>query len=175
MSTGATLVLAAVYVFKTILRIDNTEYKKAFDSVRKEVEDNLNEADKTTDVSNFFDKLSIPNNMGLLHMILMTTIVGIFENFDINTDMPDLKNYLKNHNVITSQKNYLDIDLKYILRRLRNSVSHYKYTYDGIKFVFEDDLPRGGDYFKAEFTKDELLLLVDEVSKYCVNSFNLKP
>lgn len=173
MNKNPEMILASIYVFKTLLRVDKNEYLKAYNDVRDEIESKLSISDKNG-AKAFLDSLSMPNNIGLFHMVLSTIVVGIFENFDINTDMPDLKNHLKMHMIINSNKRYNDIDLKYILRRLRNSVSHYNYSYDGNKFTFEDDNQYGNDFFKSEFTHLELVELIDEIAYFCVHNFSVK-
>lgn len=173
MNKNPTMILAAIYAFKTLLRVDQNEYLKAYNDVRSEIEKPLSISEKS-EAKDFLDSLSMPNNIGLFHMVLSTTIVGINENFDINADMPDLKNHLKSHMIVISNKNYNDIDLKYILRRLRNSVSHYNYSYDGNKFTFEDDNQSGTDFFKSEFTHKELVELIDEIAYFCVQNFSVK-
>ena len=107
-------------------------------------------------------------------MILTTVITGIYENYDIVSDMPDLKSYLKNNMIKSCNISYESIDLKYIVRRLRNSVSHYNYNFDGTKFVFEDNNTQGNDFFKAEFTHNEIATLVDEIALFCVETFSLQ-
>jgi hypothetical protein len=88
--------------------------------------------------------------------------------------MPNLKAILKSSMIKNSNTSYNDIDLKYLIRRLRNSVSHYNYKFDNNKFIFEDNNRTSTDFFKAEFTHAEIATLVDEIAVFCVKNFDLK-
>lgn len=164
------LMLICSYTFKTMLKIDGKEYKKAQSKVIAEMEYEKNKK-MPLELLAVFEAISEPNNMALYHMILVTLVAGVFENYDLKEkEMPGFRELFREDMIIECEKNYKDITLEYFVRRLRNSVVHLNYEFGDGRITFEDGYKGQKKDFRFKLTKLELSKLIDAICYYCARN-----
>lgn len=174
MSMKLTNMLASLYTYEAVRNIDEVSYKAGQDIAIMDYK-NRTGNELTPEEEAFFTSIEKPLNLGLINMMLYTSIVGIYENYKLKDKvMPKLSDVFKNHMYVKSEKSFANIDLNYLFRRMRNSISHYKYEYNGTHFIFKDD-DNGNKEFEVKFTLEELNELLDKTTRYIIDNCDLKP
>lgn len=171
------LILATVYTFLTILKVDKNHYKMCQKQV---INEHLVQAGKSiieSEMKVFFRYIEAPNNQALFIMTATILFCGIFEIYSIdkNIVMPGFSEVFKEHMLVDSNVKFSTITLHYLMRRLRNSIQHFNYDFDGKHFWFEDiNNNKVEDHFKVKLTKYELSLLIDNITFFITINCPLK-
>lgn len=165
-------VFASYITFKTVQYVYDKDYENAQSKVINEIEKNIGRPLNSSEKA-FFDSIKKPMNLGLLFMAFYPLITGLHTVYDMSSaSMRNFKIVFKVHNVINSYVPYKNINVDMLMKKLRDSISHYRYRYDQInnKFVFTDDNQQGTKFVEFHFNPDELVNLLNEVSLFCMKN-----